>query len=609
MRKSAGILAAAILVLAGTLPSNSAVDEYDEGRPSKQAGVLFDFLSRVLGGVALDLLDALAGVRQRNMVDDPETWNAKGVTAILLFAAFGATVCYDMYGCYETGYPWFDPPRRWIELAPRTPSTVGPNFLLYTRRNDFEAQTIWSDYKVVSQSNFQGLLPTKVIVHGQNDAPDAPWLLAMKDAFLDRADVNVIIVDWHPLFIRHQARADARLAGVMTASFLQFLKDNFLLNMDDLHIIGHSLGSHFSSYICYALKGGGPEPVVGRLTALDPSHPAFTDTDPVVRVDPTDAKFVDVIHSDVYDGLEGLGTNQNMGHVDFFPNGGGTPQPGCDMDIFQAWREGNGNLREVLRKYVYCSHFRAVDFFLESIQHDSVIGSGCDFRAVACQDWRSFAGGQCSATCPQDGTASQACMRMGYNSVYDYNPDLHGTGGLRFYLRSDKEYPFCRYQYYVSVRFGSLLKRPANREGPRTQQGSSSAVEHTHQESSRDGRFFLAMTTLRVKGDAYVTFRDSSGVFIENTFKLNGPPLKVEYNTRINGILTSRAPLKTTNTGALDGEIHFIFVPKLDFNTEILVPDITLTSVETSASYKMCSDGMIGGRKWSVIPIVFTPCS
>ena len=57
---------------------------------------------------------------------------------------------------------------------------------------------------------------------------------------------------------------------------------------------------------------------------LDPAGPYFSYTDPEVRLDPSDARFVDVIHTDA--GL--LGTSQNVGDVDFYPNGG-SRQPGC----------------------------------------------------------------------------------------------------------------------------------------------------------------------------------------------------------------------------------------------------------------------------------------
>ena len=46
--------------------------------------------------------------------------------------------------------------------------------------------------------------------------------------------------------------------------------------------------------------------------------------DPDVRLDPTDAKHVDVVHTNE----PFVGTPQTVGHIDFFPNGGSL-QPGC----------------------------------------------------------------------------------------------------------------------------------------------------------------------------------------------------------------------------------------------------------------------------------------
>ena len=65
------------------------------------------------------------------------------------------------------------------------------------------------------------------------------------------------------------------------------------------------------------------------FTGLDPAGFLFESSPPDMRLDASDAKFVDVIHTNadsIFVG--GLGAVDPMGHVDFYPNGGST-QKGC----------------------------------------------------------------------------------------------------------------------------------------------------------------------------------------------------------------------------------------------------------------------------------------
>ena len=62
-------------------------------------------------------------------------------------------------------------------------------------------------------------------------------------------------------------------------------------------------------------------------TGLDPAGPLFSSTHTDVRLDPSDARFVDVIHTDA----KRWGIEQSCGHIDFYPNGG-VNQRGC-LDI------------------------------------------------------------------------------------------------------------------------------------------------------------------------------------------------------------------------------------------------------------------------------------
>lgn len=62
---------------------------------------------------------------------------------------------------------------------------------------------------------------------------------------------------------------------------------------------------------------------------LDPAYPLFQDVGPEDRLDSSDAYVVEVVHtSGRY-----LAFHDPLGHVDFYPNGGDWPQPGCLYDI------------------------------------------------------------------------------------------------------------------------------------------------------------------------------------------------------------------------------------------------------------------------------------
>ena len=60
----------------------------------------------------------------------------------------------------------------------------------------------------------------------------------------------------------------------------------------------------------------------------------FEKSSPDFRLDPSDAYYVDVIHTDIKTlPIYSNGINQVSGHCDYFPNGG-YDQPGCDRVSF-----------------------------------------------------------------------------------------------------------------------------------------------------------------------------------------------------------------------------------------------------------------------------------
>lgn len=114
------------------------------------------------------------------------------------------------------------------------------------------------------------------------------------------------------------------LLGKAAAEVIYNLYTKYNINLSNVHVIGHSLGGHVSGFIGKAFKTR-TNLSIGRITALDPSGPLICPTDPETRLNGTDADIVVTIHTD---GMV-FGYFWVIGGIDFYPNGGKRPQPGC----------------------------------------------------------------------------------------------------------------------------------------------------------------------------------------------------------------------------------------------------------------------------------------
>jgi hypothetical protein len=71
-------------------------------------------------------------------------------------------------------------------------------------------------------------------------------------------------------------------------------------------------------------------------SAFDPAYPGFDGPNARRRLTKSDAKFVDVIHTNARTGLSNaVGIETPLGHADFYPNGG-SRMPGCIGFSFQT---------------------------------------------------------------------------------------------------------------------------------------------------------------------------------------------------------------------------------------------------------------------------------
>ncbi|NWX24339.1 LIPR3 protein, partial [Aegotheles bennettii] len=138
-------------------------------------------------------------------------------------------------------------------------------------------------------------------------------------------NINCIAVDWKDGAKGTYVSAvnNIRVVGAEIAYFIKTLQNISRYSPSEIHLIGHSLGAHTAGEAGRRTQG------IRRVTGLDPAGPYFEGTSPEVRLDPTDADFVDVIHSNAaHFPVAGLGIYNTSGHLDFYPNGGSV-MPGC----------------------------------------------------------------------------------------------------------------------------------------------------------------------------------------------------------------------------------------------------------------------------------------
>lgn len=318
-----------------------------------------------------------------------------------IFKSLQRTVCYEEIGCFENTSPFNNA----LSFLPESPTEIGVIYQLFTRKNRDSPQTLTTNTNVIRSSNFNGNKATKFIIHGYQDNTTNPWVTNMKDAILQREDANVITLDWSKGANQAnyaQAVANTRVVGALLSLLMNTL--DTVANGSSLarmHLIGHSLGAHVAGYAGERTLG------TGRITGLDPAGPLFNRANPMVRLDPSDALFVDVIHTNA----DGFGIKSSVGHVDFYPNGG-KRQPGClEYMLTELF---NGRFEQMFDG-VACSHMRVLTLFTESIN------SNCQFPSYPCK-W-------CT-------TCGKGCANMGYDA-----PQGNPRGD--YFLSTNSQHPFC----------------------------------------------------------------------------------------------------------------------------------------------------------------------
>lgn len=293
--------------------------------------------------------------------------------------------CFDIFAPY-TNSNWH---------LPASPSEIGIQFKLFTAQNPHSPQHLYAgSTHSFLVSHWNSSRDTKIIVHGFTCSSLTDWVPQMVAELLHHS-VNVIVVDWAagargPNYF--QAVANTRVVGAEVAYLIQ-TAESLGQPAGRFHVIGHSLGAQTGGYAGMYLHGR-----LGRITGLDPAAPLFENYDNAVKLDKTDAHFVDVIHTDAGPLHElGLGTVDQIGHADFFPNSG-HDMPGCPQSKFSWTALLTGEITS-LTDDVSCSHNRAPKYFSASINVNPFTAYPCASTGGVCQ--------HCGA---------HGCARMGYHA-------------------------------------------------------------------------------------------------------------------------------------------------------------------------------------------------
>lgn len=310
------------------------------------------------------------------------------------------TACYPDLGCFTKNH---------FGKLPSSLESIGTTMWLFTRNNRKKGQKLkYNKKKTITNSNFDPSKDTKFIIHGFGGSCKLKILKKLRPALLKAENVNVICVDWAPGAAKPDyftAAANCDLVGKQISTMIGTINEVFGQDINNkTHLIGWSLGGQVAGMTGYYLGGN-----LGRISALDPAGPLFEDYEIDVRLDATDANYVDVIHTDG----DNFGMEKAAGHVDYYPNGG-EDQPGCGLEFGS------------------CSHGRAPEMYLKSIALPPN-SSDCYFRSNPCKSYAKFQKGKCNSCFDTD---LDECGIMGYHSEKS-----KGVGNQ--YLLTKSKKPFC----------------------------------------------------------------------------------------------------------------------------------------------------------------------
>ncbi|XP_024877206.1 phospholipase A1-like [Temnothorax curvispinosus] len=189
--------------------------------------------------------------------------------------------------------------------------------------------------------------------------------------------------------------------GQLIASYIECMVKDCGVPLENIILIGHSLGAHISGFAGKEVdkKGLGK---IKQIIAADPAKPLFGRNKCEDRLCESDAKCVIVLHTSP------LGISKPIGFLNL-QFGEGLIQPGCGVDVS-------------------CSHSRSISYLT------NLLKDNCTFPGVPMKKKRlPF---QSSPPYPSSNTTD--CIAINHNNILDASCPIKG----QFYVFVEKD-PFC----------------------------------------------------------------------------------------------------------------------------------------------------------------------
>ncbi|XP_029457627.1 lipoprotein lipase isoform X1 [Rhinatrema bivittatum] len=286
--------------------------------------------------------------------------------------------------------------------------------------------------ETISQCNFNHTSQTFVVIHGWTvSGMYESWVPKLVDALYKREpDSNVVVVDWLLRAQQHYpvSAGYTQLVGKDVASFIDWMEEELNYPVDNMHLLGYSLGAHAAG-----IAGSLTKKKINRITGLDPAGPNFEYADATIRLSPDDADFVDVLHTYTRGSPDrSIGIQKPVGHIDIYPNGGNF-QPGCNLGeaLLLIAEKGLADVDQLVK----CSHERSIHLFIDSLLYDEK-----QSMVYRCTSKEAFEKGLC-LSCRKN-----RCNTLGYKVN-----KVRGKRSTRMFLKTRAKMPYKVFHYQVKV--------------------------------------------------------------------------------------------------------------------------------------------------------------